>query len=82
MLLFVWIVSIIAVCVIADQKGLNFSLYLLLAILLGPIALIIVLAMSTSTASNETPSNVISLQEAQQELAFLKNSYTKSPQRR
>lgn len=66
---FIWVVSIIATLIIADQKRLGVGGYFVLALLTGPLAVIIVLLVSSQNTGT-----VNNLQDARKQLNDLKYS--------
>lgn len=65
----IWIVSIIATLIIADQKKLNVGGYFLLSLLTGPLAVLIILLVSPQKMK------VDDSQDIRQQLRDLNNSF-------
>lgn len=74
MFLLIWIASIIATIIIAKQKELSLVAYGVAAFFLGPIGLLIALAMPTGSTSKDSSGKVETLQEAQRQLDSIKTS--------
>ena len=74
--LFVWIVSITITVIIAARKGLGVFSYLVIAFLLGPIAIIIAATVSVppKQAGSRNVIGIFSLQDAQNEIKRLKDA--------
>jgi len=81
MYLLVWIGSIIATAIIASNKGLSAVGFILLAIFLGPLALIIALAMNSNEQRKIASEKEFSLDTAKAELVSLKASFSSLQQR-
>jgi len=76
MYLLVWIGSIIATAIIASNKGLSLAGFIILAIFLGPLALIIALAMNSNEQKKVSSEKEFSLDAAKAELVSMKAAFS------